>query len=141
MFGQDRDQLRRFYLTSWQKRLAGEPMQPLERLVAEVIGQHPEYHDLLADEAQLQREFSPAEGETNPWLHMGMHITLGEQLGADRPGGIRGVYQRIVRRFGDHHAAEHAMMECLGRVLWEAQRAGDVPDEQAYLDCLERLAR
>ena len=141
MFGQDREQLRRFFLTSWAKRLSGQPLQPLERLVAEVIAQHPEYHAVLDETGQLQRDFAAERGETNPWLHMAMHITLGEQLGADRPAGIRSVYQQIVTRVGDHHDAEHAMMECLGVVLWEAQRGGGIPDEQAYLECLQRLAR
>ena len=141
MFGQDREQLRRFFKASWDKRLAGQALQPLEQLVAQVIEQHPEYHAHLTDDEQLQRDFSPAHGETNPWLHMGMHISLGEQLGADRPTGIRALYQQIVMRFGDHHAAEHAMMDCLGAVLWEAQRSGDTPDEAAYLDCLRKLRR
>jgi hypothetical protein len=140
MFGQNREQLRRFFQTSWKKRLDGHPLQPLERLVAQVIEQHPEYHRHLADERQIQRDFTPEQGETNPWLHMGMHITLGEQLGADRPSGIRTAYQAVVRRLGDPHAAEHAIMDCLGVVLWEAQRAGQAPDEQAYLECVKRLA-
>lgn len=139
MFGQNREQLRRFFKTSWDKRLAGQPLQPLERLVAQVIEQHPEYHGHLDDE-QLQRDFGPAEGETNPWLHMGMHISLGEQLGTGRPEGIRDLYQRIATRLGDPHSAEHAMMDCLGVVLWEAQRAGGTPDEETYLECLKRLA-
>lgn len=141
MFGQNREQLRLFFRTSWDKRLAGQPLQALEQLVVQVIEQHPEYQAHVQDEEQLQREFSPDQGETNPWLHMGMHITLGEQLGADRPAGIRESYRRIVARLGDHHAAEHAMMDCLGAVLWEAQRSGRAPDEQAYLECLKRLAR
>ena len=141
MFGQDREQLRRFFQTSWSRRLAGEPLQPLEQLVAQVIEQHPEYHAYLADQDQLQRDFSPGNGETNPWLHMGMHISLGEQLGADRPAGIRDIYTRIAARFGDHHAAEHAMMDCLGVALWEAQRSHRMPDEQAYLECLKKLLR
>jgi len=140
MFGQNREQLRRFFQTTWQKRLDGEPLQPLEQLVAQVIEQHPEYHPHLSDEDQLQRDFTPEQGETNPWLHMGMHISLGEQLGADRPPGIRASYQQIVARFGDAHTAEHAMMDCLGVVLWEAQRAGRTPDDNAYLECLRKLA-
>jgi len=28
----------------------------------------------------------------------------------------------------------------LGLVLWEAQRANQTPDEQAYLECLRKLA-
>jgi hypothetical protein len=35
--------------------------------------------------------------------------------------------------------AEHRMMEALGRALWEAQRAGRLPDERAYLEDLRRL--
>ena len=141
MFGQDREQLLRFFQTTWQKRLDEQPLQALEQLVAQVIEQHPEYHRHLSDENGLQRDFSPEQGETNPWLHMGMHISLSEQLGADRPGGIRGLYQQIVARMGDPHAAEHAMMDCLGAVLWEAQRAGQPPNEAGYLDCLKKLAR
>lgn len=141
MFGQDREQLRRFFATSWQKRLDGNALQPLERLVAQIVEQHPEYHAYLDGDTHLQRDFSPENGETNPWLHMGMHVSLGEQLGADRPGGIRDLYQQISARFGDTHAAEHAMMECLGLVLWEAQRANRQPDEAAYLECLKKLSR
>lgn len=140
MFGQDREQLRRFFRSSWDKRLAGEALQPLERLVAQVIELHPEYHAAIGSEDALHRDYTPEQGDTNPWLHMAMHVTLGEQLGADRPGGIRDEYQRIARRLGDHHAAEHAMIDCLGLVLWEAQRSATLPDEQAYLDCLRKLA-
>lgn len=140
MFGQDRAQLRRFFATSWQKRLDGRPLEALERLVADVIEQHPEYHAHLGDDDQLQQDFSPEHGETNPWLHMGMHVSLAEQLGADRPAGIRTLYQQIATRTGDQHGAEHAMMECLGLALWEAQRSNRQPDEQAYLDCLKKLA-
>ena len=139
MFGQDRDQLRLFFKTSWDKRLSGAPLQPLEQLVAQVVEQHPEYHRHMGPDA-LQRDFVPQSGDPNPWLHMGMHIALGEQLGADRPAGIRDLYQRVALRVGDPHAAEHAMMDCLGAALSEAQRAG-LPDEQAYLECLRKLAR
>lgn len=141
MFGQDRDQLRRFFRNSWNKRLNGQPLQPLEKLVAQIIEQHPEYHPQLHDEEQLHSDFSPARGETNPWLHMGMHITLGEQVGADRPTGIRDIYRLILARYPDPHEAEHAMIDCLGVILWEAQRAGRMPDEAAYLECLRRLTR
>lgn len=116
-------------------------MQPLEQLVAQVVEQHPEYHQHLTAEDHLKVDFPTDAGETNPWLHMGMHITLGEQLAADRPVGLRPTYQRIVAKMGDPHAAEHAMMECLGMALWTAQRSGEQPDEQSYLACLERIGR
>ncbi|RMG38778.1 MAG: DUF1841 family protein [Gammaproteobacteria bacterium] len=139
MFGQDREQLRRFFQTSWEKRLAGREMSALERIVAEVVAQHPEYHEMLQDPDAPTRDFPVENGQTNPFLHMGMHVTLAEQLGSDRPAGIRELYRLLAERAGDAHAAEHQMMECLGRVLWEAQRSGQIPDEAEYLGCLRRL--
>ena len=142
MFGQDRDSLRRYYCTVWDKARANQPLEPLERIIAEVISAHPEYQPSLADaETALGREYTPELGETNPFLHMGMHIAIHEQLGSNRPAGILEVYQQLCRRLGDSHAAEHQMMECLGETLWEAQRYRAEPDERIYLDRLWRLAR
>jgi len=140
MFGSDRIQMRRIFVDAWRKFCNHEPLEPLERLVAEVVQQHPEYHSLLiADAAALQRDFGSEGGQSNPFLHMGLHISLREQVGTSRPQGIRDLYQRLVGRLGDVHAAEHQLMECLGLSLWEAQRAGRMPDEQAYLACVRRL--
>jgi Domain of unknown function (DUF1841) len=142
MFGADRDQLRRYYCTVWDKANAGQPLEPLERIIAEVIRAHPEYHAALTgSETALAREYTPELGETNPFLHMGMHIAIHEQLGSNRPVGILDVYQQLCRRLGDSHAAEHQMMESLGETLWEAQRNGVEPNERAYLERLQRLAR
>jgi hypothetical protein len=141
MFGGNREQIRGFFLQVWRRRVAGEPLEPLERMVAEAIAQHPEYHPLFTQgEEALQRDWLPEGGEGNPFLHLGMHITLLEQIGSDRPAGITPLYQRLVQRLGDPHLAEHRMMECLGAALWEAQRAGRAPDEAAYLACIGRLA-
>ncbi len=115
-------------------------MQPLENLVAGVILDHPEYQPLLEQTAaDLGQDFSSASGESNPFLHMGMHISIREQLSIDRPSGIRTIYQRLAAGTGDAHACEHQVMACLEKVLWEAQCAGKAPDDQDYLDCLQRL--
>ena len=139
MFGQDRTQLRRYFLQCWEGQQHGRPLEPLEHLIAEVVARHPEYHGVLQEDA-LDRDWGPDQGQTNPFLHMGMHITLAEQLGSDRPPGVRDLYRQIARRHASEHDAEHQMMECLGLVLWEAQRAGRTPDEAAYLACLKKLA-
>ena len=136
---QDRDQVRQMYLDVWQKLQQKKLLEPLEALIAEVIELHPEYHALLAADAEIkQREFTPDDGQTNPFLHMGMHIALREQAGADRPAGIRSVYDKLARAHGQHDA-EHAMMECLGQALWRAQRNNQPPDENDYLECLKKL--
>ena len=139
IFGNDRQSLRRQYRQAWRKHQAGEPLEPLERLIAGVVAMHPEYHRLLESETALDQDFTPDQGQTNPFLHMGMHIALAEQVGTDRPAGIRGIHQKLTQACGSPHEAEHKMMECLGLVLWEAQRAHRPPDEQAYMECLKRL--
>jgi len=141
VFGHDRESMRRFFVDAWRKAQAGEPLEPMERLVAEVVAEHPEYHGLLAhgNEAVLDRDYQPEDGQTNPFLHMGLHITLREQEAADRPPGITDLIQCYKAKVGDHLEAEHRLMEPLGTTLWEAQRRGGEPDEAAYLERVRRL--
>jgi len=140
MFSQDRDQLRKFFISSWQKKQNKEPMEQLETIVADIIEKHPEYQSLLGKEdAAIGREYLPELGETNPFLHMGMHIAIYEQLSTNRPDGIREAYQRICQKAGNEHDAEHLIMDCLGEVMWQAQRNQTQPDEQAYLKMLKEL--
>ncbi len=140
MFGTDRTALRRFYAESWRKARCNEPLEALEQQIAAVISEHPEYQQLFesTDEA-LERDFAPESGTTNPFLHMGMHLALREQLATGRPVGIRELWPRLLKKVGDAHEVEHRMMECLGQALWEAQRNNRMPDEAAYLECLYRI--
>ena len=141
MFGNDREGMRRVFLEAFRKAEGGLPLEPLERLVAEIVGLHPEYHALLrARDSALVRDFPPELGQSNPFLHMGLHVGLREQLATDRPAGITALYRGICLRAGDVHAAEHLMIECLAQSLWEAQRAGTMPEEARYLECLRSLA-
>ena len=141
MYGTDREAMRRVFVDVWRKANDGGALQALERLLAEVIAEHPEYHDLLTEtDGGIGRDFAPELGEANPFLHLGLHLGIREQIAIDRPPGILDLYRRILQRSGEAHAAEHRIMDCLGRSLWEAQRAGRPPDEAAYLDCLRALA-
>ena len=136
---QSRDEIRQVYLKVWQKMQNKSVLEPLEAIIADVIKLHPEYHSMLeTGETVKQKDFSPEDGQTNPFLHMGMHITLREQAGGDRPAGILAIYQKLVQQKGIHET-EHAMMECLGQTLWNAQRHDAMPDEDAYLACLRQL--
>ncbi len=140
LFSNNRDELRRFYLDSWRKFQGHEPLSPLEAMVAEVIAQHPEYHPMLTKgEDTLSRDFSPEQGQTNPFLHMGMHLGIREQLSTDRPTGIVVVHAELLKRIGDPHEVEHRMLECLGEAMWESQRSGMPPDEARYLECLKKI--
>lgn len=138
MFGTDRTALRRYYAESWRKARAHEPLEALEQQIAAVIGEHPEYHSYFESNS-LEHDFAPESGKSNPFLHMGMHLALREQLATGRPAGIRELWPRIMKKIGDAHEAEHRMIECLGQALWEAQRSNRMPDESAYLECLRRI--
>ena len=135
---QSRESLRRMYLESWQRRVDGLPLTALQAQVADVVELHPEFHALLRPEA-LDRDWTPEHGQTNPFLHLGMHLALREQVSTNRPPGIQEVHAALSRRLGSVHAAEHRMMEPLGAALWNAQRQGRAPDEQQYLADLRRL--
>jgi hypothetical protein len=139
---QSRDQLRRMYVDAWRKRRAGLPMETLELQIADVIALHPEYHAGLerADDA-VQRDYTPEGGESNPFLHMGLHLAVREQIGTDRPAGIRAIFESLAAQCGTQHDAEHELIECLAQALWNAQRSGLPPDEQSYLESAARLLR
>ena len=135
-----RSSLRRMYLEAWRKHRESLPVEPVEDQIIRVVSLHPEYAQLLeSDPAALDREYSPEEGQTNPFLHMGLHLAIREQVATDRPAGIAAVHRSLAARLGDVHEAEHAMIERLGEALWSAQRAGLPPDEAQYLESLRRL--
>src|ERR1700755_1020273 len=133
--GQNRDQLRRMYLDTWKKYTNRQPLEPLEAQVAAVIAEHPEYVPWLeSGNDALTAEFTPEGGQQNPFLHMGLHLAIREQVATNRPSGIAEIHQRLSGRLGGAHEAEHAMLEPLAEAIWEAQRQGKIPDEQAYLE-------
>ena len=138
MFGQDRTELRQMFFTAWKKHQDKLIMEPLEAVVAKIIELHPEYHSLLEDQEVLDKDYTPEMGETNPFLHMAMHISIQEQLSAKRPSGIEQLHQSLLIKNKDPHKTEHLMMECLGKMLWEAQSNNRAPDENDYLSCLQQ---
>jgi hypothetical protein len=138
---QDRDSGRIFFLEVWGKNKKKLPLEALEQMVLDVILQHPEYHVILEkDEKEISAmEFTPEMGMTNPFLHMGMHITILEQIGSNRPSGITSLYQQLLPKYPSAHDLEHRIMECLGESLWMAQRNNTLPDEAQYLEQVKRL--
>jgi len=139
MFAPSRDEARRFLINAWSQHRAGAPLTGLEAIAARIVALHPEYHAVLeAPQAHVERDYSPDTGAINPFLHLSLHLAVAEQLSIDQPPGIRAQYERLTAARGDEHAALHAVLECLGEVLWAAQRHGTPLDAQLYLACLER---
>ncbi|MGH8237104.1 MAG: DUF1841 family protein, partial [Steroidobacteraceae bacterium] len=90
-------------------------------------------------DSALGAEFTPQSAQQNPFLHMGLHLAIREQVSTDRPKGITQIHRALASRLGDVHAAEHAMLDPLAETLWESQRNNAMPDEHAYLERLNRL--
>ncbi|HEX6137784.1 MAG TPA: DUF1841 family protein [Casimicrobiaceae bacterium] len=139
MFAPTRDEARRFLIDAWRMHRAGEPLSGLEQTAARLIAMHPEYHAVLeAPRVHLERDYQPEQGEINPFLHLSLHLAVAEQLSIDQPAGIVAQFERLRTARGDAHAALHALVECLGETIWQAQRTGSGPDAAIYLACLER---
>ena len=141
MFAPSQQDVRRFFCDVAAKRRDGMPLTPLEDLAAQWIAEHPEYAAGLADtDAALAAVYAVEDGRTNPFLHLSMHLSISEQVSIDQPRGIRQAFELLARRRGSAHEAQHAMMDCLGEMLWASQRTGLPPDGDAYLDCVRRRA-
>jgi hypothetical protein len=139
MFAPTRDESRRFLVEAWRKYRASEPLSGLETTAAQLIAMHPEYHALLdTPDRHLDRDYRPEQGDVNPFLHLSLHLAVAEQLAIDQPPGIVAHFERLRASRGDAHAALHGVLECLGEVVWQAQRRGTGPDAKRYLACLER---
>ena len=142
MFNPSRDQARDFFFDVWAKSRASAPLTALEAMALAIVVEHAEYHAVLADpERHRDRDWKPEAGETNPFLHLAMHLAIEEQLSIDQPPGIRAAVETLARRRDSAHDARHDVMECLAEMIWQAQRHGAAFDNAAYLDCLDRRAQ
>lgn len=137
MFNPSRQDARRFFFDIWSKHKAQETLADLERLTLGILLAHPEYHPIVDNPEQyLEQEWPPELGQTNPFLHMSLHMAIEEQRSIDQPFGIRSLYAQLALRLGDEHAAQHAMMDCLAEMIWQAQRSHTPPDVNVYLSAV-----
>ena len=139
MFNPSRAEVRDFFFETWRKHRAKEIMTALETQALDWVLEHPEYHPLLdAPDKYRDRDYLPEFGETNPFLHLSLHLSVAEQISIDQPPGIKGQFQRLSVKRGNLHDAAHDILECLGETVWRAQREGTGPDGVAYLECVRR---
>jgi hypothetical protein len=139
MFNPSQDDVRRFFCTTFTKHRTNQILTPLEAIARDWLLQHPEYDDALSDvEAALAADYTVEGGKSNPFLHLSMHLSITEQISIDQPPGIRAAFTALAQRRSSEHEAHHEIMECLGEMIWSAQRNGTPPDGTAYVDCVRR---
>jgi hypothetical protein len=141
MFQPSQSDVRRFFCGTRAKIHARLSLDPMEQIAARWVAEHPEYDADLADEASaLAAIYTVADGRTNPFLHLSMHLSIEEQVAIDQPTGIRQAVALLAARRGSLHEAHHEVMECLGEMIWASQRSGLPPDGPAYIDAVRQRA-
>ena len=138
MFSQDRSKQREFLASSWQKHIIGEILEPLELQLALIVQKHPEYHALIND---INLEYFPEQGKTNPFLHINLHLALQDQLTINQPTGIKDIYKKLILIHIDTHEVEHMMMECIAEMIFNSQKNNTTLDQDNYLVNLKNLIK
>jgi hypothetical protein len=138
-YGDSVQDTRQIFFTSWEKYKQKKPLSPLEQQVVDVIIIHPEYQAILENPSHKDAMYFPELGHSNPFLHMGLHLAIRDQVATDRPVGITTVYQQLLQHYQDVQKVEHMMIEHLAECLWRAQRDNSSPDEIQYLEGLQQL--
>ena len=138
MFSQDRSKQRKFLANSWQKHINGEILEPLELQLALIVQKHPEYHALIND---INLEYFPEQGKTNPFLHINLHLALQDQLTLNQPNEINDIYKKLIVIHSDTHEVEHMMMECIAEMIFNSQKNNNTLDQNKYLVNLKNLIK
>ena len=136
MFTSDRSKQRQYLKQAWEKYTRQDQLEPLELQLAKIVEKHPEYHDLIKN---LDSEYFPEQGNTNPFLHINLHLTLQDQLTMDQPKGIRGIHNKLLVKIKDEHEVEHLMMEHIAEMIFNAQKNKAAFDLDGYINALKEL--
>ena len=136
MFTSDRSKQRQYLKQAWEKYTRQDQLEPLELQLAKIVEKHPEYHDLIKN---LDSEYFPEQGNTNPFLHINLHLTLQDQLTMDQPKGIRGIHNKLLVKIKDEHEVEHLMMEHIAEMIFNAQKNKAAFDLDGYINVLKEL--
>ena len=133
LFSQDRNEIRKFYIESWQKFINKQIMTPIEQQIARIIEFHPEYHEMFKID-NMDKDYSVESGQINPFLHIGLHLAVVEQYQTNRPSGIRNIYEQFVKKYnGDEHKVHHTIIDYLAETIWQSQKYNQVPDDKKYI--------
>lgn len=138
MYGESAADTRQFFTNCWNKYQQKKLLQPLEKQIVDVLLWHPEYQTIVTH-GENHATYFPELGQTNPFLHMGLHLTLRDQIATNRPHGIQAIYQYLSQKHADPHHVEHLMIEPLAECLWRAQKTNSIPDEKQYLASCQSL--
>ena len=139
LFNPTRNEVREFFFDTWAKSKANQTLSDLEEIGLKVMHLHPEYHTILdKPDYYKQVAYYPELGETNPFLHMSLHLSILEQISINQPIGIAAIYAQLTQKYQNEHDALHDILDCLGETIWLAQRNNTGLDSAHYLKLLQQ---
>ena len=139
-YGETVQDTRQMFFSSWKKYQQKEPLLPLEQQIVAVILDHPEYFAMLdAPAGHQDQRYYPELGQTNPFLHMGLHLAIRDQISTNKPDGITAIYKKLLKKYNEKLIVEHLIMDFFAECLWTAQRNNNLPNDQQYLKALTQL--
>ena len=136
MFSADRSEQRKYLARAWDKHNSNQTLDPLELQLVKIIEKHPEYQNIIND---LETEYFPEQGRTNPFLHINLHLTLQDQIILNQPKGIKQIYSSLLKKYNDAHKVEHIMMEHIAEMIFNSQKYNKPMDLEYYLRSLKEL--
>ena len=141
MYDVNTHDVRRYFGHVWKNRLNPLQLDALQQKALRIIEAHPEYQTYLEHiEDYLDKNWTPEQGETNPFLNLSLHLSIQEQVGIDQPFGIRSIHQKLIGMHNDNWVkAEDEMMDALVETIWQAQRHNQGLDVNAYMTRLRKL--
>ena len=136
MFTSDRSKQRQYLKQAWEKYTSQEQLEPLELQLSKIVEQHPEYQNLIKN---LDSEYFHEQGNTNPYLHINLHLTLQDQITMDQPKGIRDIHSQLIVKIKEALEVEHMMMEHIAEMIFNAQKNNAAFDLDVYIQALKQL--
>ncbi len=142
LFNPSRDEVREFFFNTWHKFKQKQPLEGVEKIGVQVMQSHPEYHAILGDAKHyMQQQYFPEMGETNPFLHMSLHMSVLEQISINQPIGIASIYQQLIAKHQNELDAQHDLIDCLAETIWQAQRNQQPLDAENYLLLMQQKVK
>ncbi len=127
------------FVQIWEKAKGNFPLEGEEAFFAQVMLEHREHHPVFdMGEAAFKIDFS-ARRETNPFLHISLHVMAEQQIASRQPVETEEVFLALKAGGALRHDVIHKIGGALAQVLQDAFLKNKPIDEVDYLVRLKNL--
>ncbi|AGF49226.1 DUF1841 family protein [Candidatus Kinetoplastidibacterium galati] len=138
MFNPSLDQARYFFIEVWNKHKLSKTLTPIEKTTIACILEHPQFYKDLDNKESIKNSYNSNFPESNPFLHLSMHLAISEQLLIDQPCGIKAAYNKLITS-NDPHTAIHKIIKCLTLTIQYSQTHRLELDSNKYMNLIKDL--